>query len=189
MWLLAALPLELPRAERFDDALMRRAAGGDVYAQRALYDLTRGAVYGFALSMLRNRHDAEDVMQESYVKLLSSLSQYRAMGKPMAWVMSIVRSQALMKLRAGRREQAAEPGVLESVAADAGMPHEERILLEASLRELSDEERQVVTLHALSGLRHREIAELLALPLSTVLSKYTRALRKLRRALEEGDRA
>ena len=51
------------------------------------------------------------------------------------------------------------------------------------MRLLSDEERQVVMLHAVSGLRHREIATLLEQPLSTVLSRYHRALAKLRREL------
>ena len=56
------------------------------------------------------------------------------------------------------------------------------------LSALSDEERQIVTLHALTGLRHREIAALLELPLPTVLSKYHRAIRKMRADLE-GDNA
>jgi hypothetical protein len=62
------------------------------------------------------------------------------------------------------------------------------MMLEAVLSALSDEERQIVTLHALTGLRHREIAALLELPLPTVLSKYHRAIRKMRADLE-GDNA
>ena len=48
---------------------------------------------------------------------------------------------------------------------------------------LSEEERQIVLLHAVSGMKHRELSELLELPLSTVLSKYARALAKLKKAL------
>ena len=59
------------------------------------------------------------------------------------------------------------------------------MMLEAVLSALSDEERQIVTLHALTGLRHREIARDLGLPLSTVLSRYSRALKKLKRCLSE----
>ena len=59
--------------------------------------------------------------------------------------------------------------------------------LEALLSALGDEERQIVTLHALTGLKHREIAELLGLPLATVLSKYSRALKKLQLAWKEAD--
>ena len=53
----------------------------------------------------------------------------------------------------------------------------------AALKALGDEERQIVLLHAVSGMKHRELSELLELPLSTVLSKYARALAKLKKAL------
>ena len=55
------------------------------------------------------------------------------------------------------------------------------------LKLLSDEERQIITLHAVSGLKHRQIAELLDIPLSTVLSKYNRAIKKLRNKIEGGN--
>lgn len=60
---------------------------------------------------------------------------------------------------------------------------EDRLILRTAMEALSDEERQIVALHALSGFRHREIAEVLELPLATVLSKYHRALKKLRSRL------
>ena len=53
-------------------------------------------------------------------------------------------------------------------------------MLESYLKLLSDEERQIVVLHAISGFKHHEIAKVLKLPLPTVLSKYSRALKKLR---------
>ena len=58
-------------------------------------------------------------------------------------------------------------------------------MLEAALKALGEEERQVVLHHAASGLKHREIARDLGLPLSTVLSRYSRALKKLQRYLTE----
>ena len=61
----------------------------------------------------------------------------------------------------------------------------DRLVLEAALKALGEEERQVVLLHAASGLKHREIARDLGLPLSTVLSRYSRALKKLQRYLTE----
>ena len=62
---------------------------------------------------------------------------------------------------------------------------EDRIVLEIAFQVLSQEECQIIVMHAVSGLRHREISELLHIPLSTVLSKYRRGLKKLRRQLEE----
>ena len=53
------------------------------------------------------------------------------------------------------------------------------------MKVLGDQERQILILHAVTGLKHREIAEMLGMPLATVLSKYARSLKKLKKALEE----
>ena len=57
------------------------------------------------------------------------------------------------------------------------------MILQAAMTLLNQQERQILMLHAVAGLKHRETAKLLALPLSTVLSKYNRALKKLRQGL------
>ena len=61
---------------------------------------------------------------------------------------------------------------------------EDRGVLRACLEQLSDQERQIVALHAVAGFKHREIAALLELPLSTVLSKYNRAIKRLKQYLQ-----
>ena len=105
------------------------------------------------------------------------------MGKPMAWLLTITKNLVRMKYRAdeGRQEPLddtmAVPG-FESASVD-------RLTLQAALACLGEEERQIVTLHAIAGLRHRETADLLGMPLSTVLSKYHRALSKLKKILKE----
>ena len=61
-----------------------------------------------------------------------------------------------------------------------GLSHEERMLLHSAVAALSEQERQIVLLYAVTGWKHREIAALLQMPLPTVLSKYHRALKKLK---------
>ena len=61
----------------------------------------------------------------------------------------------------------------------------DRLVLESALAILSEEERQIILLHAVSGLKHREIADSIGLPLSTTLSKYHRGLKKLRKHLND----
>lgn len=61
---------------------------------------------------------------------------------------------------------------------------ENRMLLTALLEQLSDQEREIVVLHAQTGMKHREIAQILDLPLATVLSKYRRAIIKLQQAAQ-----
>jgi RNA polymerase sigma factor (sigma-70 family) len=72
-------------------------------------------------------------------------------------------------------------------AQECGLNADERTLLQGALASLADEERRIVLLHAVTGMKHREIAALLELPLPTVLSKYHRALKKMRIFLEGDD--
>lgn len=169
------------------DRLLSGVAAGDREALAQLYRRTRTAVYGLALSYLKNAHDAQDVTQDTFIRVWDSAHQYRPKGSPMGWLLAIARNLALMKLRQSRRHVELEEGEWNAIPAEAtGLSPEDRQLLQGALATLGDEERQVVLLHAVTGLKHREIAALLKIPLPTVLSKYHRALKKLR-AYMEGD--
>ena len=186
---LAALQTQYGTAQPEDlEPLMAGLAAGDQEALGQLYRRTRMAVYGLALSILRHGHDAEDVTQDTFVRAWEKAEQYRPQGTPMAWLLAITRNLALMKLRERSRTRDLPPEDWESFAVDShDVTAEDRAVLAAALGRLSDEERQVVMLHASAGLKHREIAQLLEMPLSTVLSKYRRALSKLKQTLEGGD--
>lgn len=99
----------------------------------------------------------------------------------MAWLLTIARNLARSRLRQGGRQ--VELDEEEWNALPASLPavtSEDRVVLQEALAGLGAEERQIVLLHAVTGLKHREIALLLELPLSTVLSKYHRGLKKLK---------
>ena len=170
------------------EPLMLRMQAGEQAALAELYRRIRTAVYGLALSYLKHTHDAEDVTQDTFVRVWERIPQYQPRGTPLAWVLTIARNLALMKLRERGKTEELEPEAWERIAADSPLvTAEARQVLQAALAALSDEERQVVTLHAVTGWKHKEIAALLELPLSTVLSKYRRALQKLRAILEGGE--
>lgn len=180
-------------ADRTRDAMLEaclaQIAQGDQQALCALYEQTRQAAYGFALSILKNAEDAQDVLQETYIRLYAAAGRYQPQGKPMAWLLTIVRNLARMKLREGARRAELAPEEWERLpASQTGLTSEDRMVLSAALRGLNDEELRIVMLHAVSGLKHRETAALLGLPLSTVLSKYHRALKKLKIQLTEDGR-
>lgn len=162
------------------EKLLLGVAAGNREALAELYRRTRGAVYGFALSCLKHAQDAQDVTQDTYVRVWESIGQYRPQGKPMAWMLTVTRNLALQRLRERGRSQSLEEDSWDSIPADApAVTPEDRDLLQRALGALSDRERKVVLLHAAAGLKHREIAALLELPLATVLSQYHRALKKL----------
>ena len=161
---------------------------GDKEALAGLYESTHAAVYGFALSLCKNTHDAEDVLQDVFLQIWNAAGQYSAAGKPMAWIFTITRNLSLQSLR--RKGKVVPLPAEELPEQFEEAPHltsEDRIVLESLLNMLGDEERQIVVLHALSEMKHREIASLLHLPLPTVLSKYRRAIKKLGNIVKEAD--
>lgn len=165
-----------------DENLIIRMAEGDKNAFSEFYEQTSSAVYGFALSILRNKHDAEDVMHDAFIKAYTAAITYSPAGKPMAWLLTIVRNLCLNKIKAGKVcEDISEYEYLAGTDADDSL---DRIVLEEALTILDSEERQIVILHALTGLKHREIADIMGVPTGTVLSKYNRSLKKMRRELE-----
>ena len=167
------------------EELLLRIAGGEQQALEELYRRTRGAVYALALSYLKNAHDAQDVTQDAFVRVWEGAVQYRPQGSPMAWLLTIARNLARMKLRQGARQAELSEEEWEAIPADSpSVTPEDRELLQTALAGLEDQERQVVLLHAVTGLKHREIAALLEMPLATVLSKYHRALKKLKNKLK-----
>lgn len=175
-------PPEIP-----EESLLLRISSGDREALASLYRQTCSAVYGFILSILKNRHDAEDAMQDVYLKIAVSAAGYRPRGKPLAWILTIARNIALMRLREQKRTVPAEPSELESSSEVTNLINEDSLFLREALRILGEEERQILILHAVVGLKHREIAEILKLPLPTVLSKYSRSLSKLKKSLNGGE--
>lgn len=178
--------LSRPREDLRD--LLARTARGDHEAFEQLYAAARGAVYAMALSVLKNAEDARDVTQETFVKVWTSAGQYRPQGSPMAWLLTIARNLARMKLRRDSRRVELTQQEWDAIPAGAEpVSAEDRAVLQTALAGLDDGSRQIVLLHAAGGLKHREIAALLEMPIATVLSKYHRALKKMKAKLEGDD--
>ena len=167
------------------DRLLVQVGEGDREALAQVYHRARASVYALALSLLKNAHEAEDVTQDTFVKVWESAPGYRAQGSPMAWMLTIARNLSRMRLRQGGRQVGLEEEEWNAIPADApAVSPEDRQVLQTALAALGEEERQIILLHAVTGLKHREIAELMELPLATVLSKYHRGLKKMRAQLE-----
>ena len=174
---------------KISEELILDIGNENMEAFRVLYEETNKAVYGFAYSILKNTHDANDVMQDTYVQIHANAKKYKCQGKPMAWIFRITRNLALMKIREGAKmapyeieEQLSDPQVEFSTLS------EDRIMLEKTLCELPDEERQILILYAVSGLKHREIAAIMNMNLATELSKYRRTIKKMKKLMMEGEK-
>ena len=167
------------------EALLARIAKEDKAALGELYERTKAAVYGFAMSLSHSPADAEDVLQDTYLAVYSAAGGYVPRGKPMAWIMTIAKNLARMRLREVKKNyELPDEEWAGYFASNPAVSSDERLLLQTALKILSDEQKQIVMLHAVAGIKHREIAKLLDMPIATVLSKYSRAVNKLRHAME-----
>ena len=174
-----------------EERLLLLMKTGDQEAFRKLYERTARSIYSYALSILKHPQDAEEVMQDTYLTAWNQAGQYKSEGKPMAWLFTIARNLCYMRLRRQRdylqvsyeELEEEEPGEL---CPQIELAPEKETLLKA-LSALGEEERKIVLLHDAGEMKHREIAEYLGCPLSTVLSKYRRALKKLQKLVDKNE--
>ena len=170
---------------QLDESLFPRIALEDKAAFCALYEACSSAVFAYALSILRNRADAEDAMQDTFLKIRSAAHLYKPQGKPMAWIFTITRNICLMMYRKKAHViQMSDEDREPDLGLDQIENVEDRLTLEKAFSVLQEDTCQIIMLHAVSGLKHREIASLLDMPISTVLSKYNRGIKKLQKELE-----
>jgi len=178
-----------PPKHRFiqlDETLIHRIGADDMAAFQQFYEHTHQALFAFILSLVRDTHDAEDVLQDTYLKIRASAHLYEARGKPMAWVFTVARNLALMHLRRQNRIADFSGDDLENDSLlSTRIDVDDRLVLETLLNEMDEAERSIILLHAVSGYKHAELARDLSMPLATVLSKYHRGLKKLRTRLAQ----
>lgn len=169
-----------------DESLFSRIGESDMTAFDELYQITERALYAYTLSLSKEHEEALDLMQETYVKVISAAHLYKPMGKPLAWLFTIAKNTYLSQIRKNRRVVHMEN---EQIHNDSRFSYitdpDDKMVLEVALDQLTQEESQIVLLHAVTGMKHKDIAMSLGLGLSTTLSKYHRAIKKMRIYLEE----
>ena len=177
---------EAAERDRQIEEYIARMARGDMDAMGELYALIRTDLFAYALSKTGHRADAEDITHDTFVRVWQYAPAYEPQGKPMAWILTVEHNLIRRARQLGQRR--AELEYAEHMEHSENI--EEEVLRSEFLRELmrtlTPEEREVVVLHAVSGLKHREIAALLDQPLSTVLSRYNRAIKRLQLTVKEG---
>lgn len=178
-----AVPLETDPSDAKLEALIARLAQGETAAMGPIYDMTSSAVYAYALTLLKHSFDAEDVLHDCYLRLYTAAAGYLPRGKPMAYLMTIARNLCLDRLKERGRQTELPEEAWEQLLRVEELP--DNLQVAEWLQALRAEEQQIVVLHALAGWKHREIARFLKLPLATVLSRYARAMKKLRNVIAE----
>jgi RNA polymerase sigma-70 factor (ECF subfamily) len=148
------------------------------------------AAYNLARWLTRREHDAEDVVQESYLRAFNAFGQFHG-GDARCWLLTIVRNTCCTWLTRNheRAPAASFDGDLHDVASGAPDPHDllqrhvDRDAVRRAVEELPVEFREVLVLREFEGLSYQEIASVARLPIGTVMSRLARARRRLGEAL------
>ncbi len=166
---------------RVCDRAIGAIAEGNNQALSDIYDCMGKQIYFIAYSILKNHHDAEDVLQAVLIEIIESSPAYEKGSNARAWIMSIARNTALKACRERK------PNVsLEDISEDARFAADDSEFLSSltmfeALKTLPAEESEIVLLHIESGMKFREIGALLGITGATAQKKYRRALAKLKK--------
>ena len=169
-----------------DAALLQRIVARDAAAVGELYDRHARLLFNLILRVLRDRADAEDVLQDVFVNVWERAGSYNpALGAPVAWLVRIARNRAIDRLRANaaRTRLAETPHGAAAAGAACGDPGQ-RHDVTCALDVLPREQRELVECAYFMGLTHSELAARFGLPLGTVKTRVRNGLMALRAHLQ-----
>ena len=168
------------------DKLIKKFINGDTSAFDEIYDRTRKSVYYVALSILRDKALAEDVMQTTYLRVLSHIRKYTLGTNAAAWIVTIAKNEALNVKKTRMREQTMDE--YENLPLFGTVqPDTYGELIDTAKRILPDDEFAILLLVAACGYKRKEIGQMLSMPVPTVTWKYNNAIAKMRTALQHKD--
>ncbi len=185
-----SLALRLEPAPVDEQAFIKAALDGDESARAWLLQQHSRPVYRFCLRMLGNQEDAQDAAQDTMVKVMRNLHRYRSDWRFSTWVFGIARNTCIDEHRRRKRRRASSevevvdkgPSPLE--ITEHGKKAER---LRAALDQLPPLYREVLLLYHFEQLKYREIADLLDLPMGTVMNRIFRARKRLRAIYDDLD--
>ena len=185
---------------RSDDDLIRAFRTGDGSAMEALFGRYRRAVFGWLLRMAQDEGEAEDLHQEVWLKIIRGIDGYSS-GSFRAWLWRVVRNAAADRARKHVAEPILDAPVEEGADAAAFVDQMPDDKVVSALTRLEEAERKAAVREAVDGLSRRlkevvllrlngelkfqEIADILGLPIGTVLGRMNLALAKLRQVLSQ----
>ena len=163
--------------------LVKAAAGGDINAFEEIYRLTQGFVYSVAMRVTQNHAAADDVAQEVFIKLYSSLKGFQFASSFKTWVYRITVNTAINYYHKSGREQkiksdrdlVMEHREREESPLRAGEQEDNKRLVDLLLAKLNPDQRACVVLREIEGLDYKEIAGALKVNINTVRSRLKRA--------------
>jgi len=164
-----------------DITIISKVKGGDKAALYSLYDKYSGALYGVIIRICKKEDVAQDLLQETFLKIWKKIDQYDSKrGKFYTWAYRIAKNTALNEIRKSKKLiQTEELSVYENEQQDEEQP--DFTTLKGALKNLESQHQRAITLVYFNGLTHREAHEEMGVPLGTFKSYVRQALTKLRK--------
>ena len=180
-----------------DDELVKLFCSGNQEAFDVLFDRHHRSVYHYARTILRDAHEAEDVLQETFLAVARTASRYEPQGRFKAWIMRIARNKSFKILEARKTrwypgpdrevyvnlETFLGPGPRECASAKQQMS-----MVKRALHALPESQREAILLYAFDDMKYREIAEVMEMPVNTVKTLIYRARAALAQAVMNEER-
>jgi RNA polymerase sigma-70 factor, ECF subfamily len=192
------------RGDDSDEGLMLRYQKGEVRAFEVLLTRHRKPVFNFILRYVGDRAQAEDLMQEVFLRVIKGADAYQKQAKFTTWLYTIARNLCVDASRRGKHRKAysldmpmtedsgKDGGTLLDVVADKAAGTDRKVIskelhgkLHAAIGKLSEDQREVFLMREFLDMPFREIADVVGCPENTVKSRMRYALEKLREELEE----
>jgi RNA polymerase sigma-70 factor (ECF subfamily) len=171
-----------------DAELLAGFRAGDEFALEALFERYEAPLFQFLIGILKNHHQAEDALQETFIKTLLGSSKVDP-AKLRSWLFTVAYHEGMMVKRKQKRRS--ENGVLSETLVDetrTGEEHvaaqDEHLRIRSMLDQLPAVQRQVIQARIYHGKQYREIAAELGCPLNTALARMHQGLKKLRQLWE-----
>ena len=181
-----------------DLSLLQRIVARDTTALAELYDRHGRLLFSLILRIVRDRGEAEEILQEAFVRVWTRAEKYDArIGGPLPWIVRVARNCAIDRLRARRIRAMVDAPSIDLAAVEATAPatgiqtpeaavldSERRRTLTGALAGLSAEQRQLIEAAFFEGYTHSELAERFGLPLGTVKTRIRAGMITMRKRLE-----
>ena len=159
---------------------------GDVFDE--LYELTHRIVFYSVLAILKDRSIAEDIVQDTYLRMLKNISRYED-NNFIGYLVTMARNLAINEYTLRKKttyldidyDFMSDFSLMSQIEIDL----EHRDIIEKALNALDNTERNIVIMHTISGLSHREIADITRKPIGTITWRYAKAVKKMKMTLKE----
>ncbi|MCK5761340.1 MAG: RNA polymerase sigma factor [Candidatus Izimaplasma sp.] len=167
-------------ADKDINELVKKLQNGNIEVFDDIYYQTKNIVYYSIFIILKDYQLSEDIMQDTYLKALDKIHSYKRKAHFKSWLVTIAKNLAINEFNRRKREMLIDISENEYILGSTASTAENEILISQIFKILNNIEKEVIILHVVGDMKHREIAKLLDKPLGTITWIYNKAIKKLR---------